>query len=78
MADIYSKAARVLIWLGTESRNSTSALLSLEHIASKVKVNWHNYEISATTEEIHWSGPNIAPPLLEEDWLAIYHVIHRS
>jgi hypothetical protein len=77
MADIYSKADRVLIWLGPESQNSARALLCMEHIASKVKVNWHNYEISATTEEIHWSDQSIAMPLLEEDWLAIYHFIHR-
>ncbi|PMD30665.1 hypothetical protein L207DRAFT_641590 [Hyaloscypha variabilis F] len=77
MADIYSKAARVLIWLGPESQNSTRALLNLEHFASKVKVNWQNYELSATTEEVHWADQSMAMPLLEEDWLALYHFIHR-
>jgi len=77
MADIYSRAARVLIWLGPEAQDSSRALSCLEHVASKVWYDWNLQELSATTEELHWADKNAEIPLAEEDWIAIYHLINR-
>lgn len=39
MADIYSSAAKVVIWLGPEADNSTAAIESSKTLASKIHVD---------------------------------------
>lgn len=39
MADIYSNAARVVIWLGPEAENSTLALENLEYLGSAIDID---------------------------------------
>ncbi|KAE9371638.1 hypothetical protein N431DRAFT_545839 [Stipitochalara longipes BDJ] len=58
-------------------QNSSHALLCLQRIASKVKFNWHTMELSAIPEELHWADLKIALPLVEKDWIALHHLIHR-
>lgn len=50
MADIYSKAGRVLIWLGPESDDSDIAIDCIEEISSNIEVNWTLYTIRSTTD----------------------------
>lgn len=40
MGDIFQKAERVIVWLGPEGNWSTLALRTLEHLASKIEVDW--------------------------------------
>jgi hypothetical protein len=78
MADVYSKAARVAVWLGSESDDSSLAMDCIDKIASKVKVDWATLSMSAITHEVHW-GDMVTPiPLEELDMLAINHLIYRS
>jgi hypothetical protein len=77
MADIYSRAIKVLMWLGPESQDSSRALLCLNYIASKVNYDWSTGELSAITDEVHWADRDLFLPLAEEDWPAIHQLIHR-
>jgi hypothetical protein len=77
MADIFSKAARVLVWLGPESDDSLLAIDCLEKVASKVKVNWEKLTMTATTDEAHWTDLAIEMPLENVQLHAINHLIQR-
>lgn len=78
MGDIYSHAPRVVIWLGIEEENSSHALGLLSSLGTKIKINWNNQEISATSAEFHeWADPTIPLPYKEEAWLAIYKLLRR-
>jgi hypothetical protein len=77
MADVYSKATRVLVWLGLESENSAVAIDCLERIASKVKVDWATFQMSALTNEVHWANPNVVPTLAEGEFVAISNLLGR-
>jgi hypothetical protein len=78
MADIYSKATKVLVWLGPESEDSGRALFLLEYIASKVTYDWNMLQLSSTTDETHWADRTVQlPPLFEDEMPAIHHLIHR-
>ena len=45
MGDIYSKASRVVIWLGPESHDSSMAMDCVELISRHIEVNWYLYEM---------------------------------
>jgi hypothetical protein len=77
MADIYSTAAKVLVWLGPESDDSSVAIDCLEYVASKVKIDWLLHSISAITEEVHWADTTVTAHLVEAELLAICNLIHR-
>ena len=77
MADIYSKAAKVLVWLGPESDNSVLAINCLDYVSSKIKVDWNKSSITATANEIHWADRNVPPFLNDAKLLAITHLLHR-
>jgi hypothetical protein len=46
MADIYSKAARVLIWLGPASGDSSVALDCMKLVSSKIAIDWVHVTLS--------------------------------
>lgn len=78
MADVYSKAARVVVWLGPESDDSSLAMDCFDKIASKVKVDWTTLSMSAITHEVHWADTVTQSPLEPHEMLAINHLIYRS
>ncbi len=78
MADIYPKAARVVVWLGPESDDSSLAMDCFDKIASKVKVDWPTQTMSAITHDVHWVDRDTQLPLETHEMLAINHLIHRS
>lgn len=47
MADIFSLASRVIVWLGPESDDSALALKSLRDVGSGVKVDWDKWQYQA-------------------------------
>jgi hypothetical protein len=77
MADIFSKAVRVLVWLGPASDNSELALDLFERIASKVKVDEATFNIVATTNEAHWVDSKAGVPFNEVEFLSIWQFIQR-
>jgi len=78
MADIYSKAVKVLIWLGPELDDSSRAMDCLNYIASKVHVDFTTSSMSPATNETHWADQGVAPALNEVDVVAVFHFIQRS
>jgi len=77
MADIYSRAAKVLIWVGPEAQNSSRALKCVDLIASKVKWDYNTQLLLAITEDVHWADPNTELSLVHEEWIALSHLIDR-
>lgn len=45
MADIYSLASRVLIWLGPEHDDSTLAIQELDALGSTIKIEWDKQQV---------------------------------
>ena len=78
MVDIYSKAVRVVVWLGPESDDSSLAMGCFDKIASKVKVDWTTLSMSAITHKVHWGDITTRSPLEQHEMLAINHLIYRS
>ena len=75
MADVYSMASRVIIWLGIESQNSTLALRAIDQFGSQMRVDWILYIITSVS-----TGETITPdkvPFDDEIWNAVGDVLHR-
>ena len=51
MGDIYRSARQTTVWLGPEEDNSCLAIEALDHLASKVTVDWSTFTIVATGED---------------------------
>lgn len=45
MADIFSGAFRVVVWIGPEAQDSTHVLVNLQQIGSRVLVDWEQYTV---------------------------------
>ncbi len=63
MADIYTSATKVVIWLGPESDDSVLGLGCVIVMASKVIVDWGVKTITAITEDLHWADTQEEPHL---------------
>ena len=75
MADVYSMASRVIIWLGIESQNSTLALRAIDQFGSQMRVDWILHTItSVSTGETITQGKI---PFDAEIWNAVGDVLHR-
>ena len=55
MADIYSRASRVVIWLGPESHDSSMALDCIELIGRHVSCDRDSAKLHALSAEAHWA-----------------------
>jgi hypothetical protein len=77
MANIYSKAVKVLIWLGLESDDSSRAMDCLNYIASKVKVDFDTSSMWPTTNDTHWGDMRVALTLDEVDVMAVFRFTQR-
>jgi hypothetical protein len=77
MADIFSKAVRVLVWLGPASDNSELALELFERIASKVKVDEATFNIVPTTNKAHWVNFRAELPFNKVKHLSIWQFVQR-
>ncbi|KAF4633797.1 hypothetical protein G7Y89_g4314 [Cudoniella acicularis] len=71
MADIYSKAARVVVWLGLASETTSMAIICFDTIASHIDVNWPKLEIRALSVDRSWADLETAPPFDRDACLAI-------
>ncbi|KAH6721847.1 heterokaryon incompatibility protein-domain-containing protein [Leptodontidium sp. MPI-SDFR-AT-0119] len=79
MANIYSKATRVLIWLGPVSDDSRMAIDCLKRISSKYHVDWMTWSIEPVTKDgSWWATPGEMLPLSDEQNWSILHLISRD
>ena len=81
MTDIYSKAARVVIWLGPERDHSTQALDLLSYLSSRVEVDWLGLSmrsISVEASEAHWGNIHTLLPYSASEFLWISSLLDRS
>lgn len=65
MSDIYSKASRVVVWLGQATKHTPAALETVEHIASKVVIDFKRGTMcsaSSKHSERHWGDRYIDLP----------------
>ena len=82
MADIYSLAKEVLVWLGPEADNSTSALDTLRNIGNLVEVDIRANTMSPSSnakysDDFHWSDPTKTLFCGTEQFMPIYHLFGR-
>jgi hypothetical protein len=70
MADIFSNAERVVVWLGPESNDSTMAMTLMESLSSKFEVDWNLQKMrpSSPQSEAHWSNKDIILTYEEDEW----------
>ena len=81
MADIYRSAAKVIVWLGPEANNSTTAIEALKKFTSKICVDWTRYTIGAASEEdaeSDWVDSTKVAPSDQETWSSIGWLLDRS
>jgi hypothetical protein len=81
MADIYTLAHRVVVWLGEDADDSDLALCALQDLGTKVKVDWHRFKMSSaasTSSAGHWADASQQLPYDEKVIKAIYHFFGRS
>ena len=79
MADIYSHANRVVIWLGPESADSNRAISVLSYIGEQVEYSTR-YDVLANPDatETTWFQRKMVLPYTEETWEVIRSLISRS
>lgn len=77
MADVFSKATKVLVWLGPESENSALAINRLEYIATKVEIDWSTFQVLPLTDEAHWADITVVTTLTEDDLVALSNLVGR-
>lgn len=73
MADIFSKAYRVVIWLGPEVEDTPLAIECISLIASKVNVDWDMVRMYAVSTEKHWADLEESLPFDKRECSALLH-----
>ncbi|KAL9006165.1 MAG: hypothetical protein Q9188_001091 [Gyalolechia gomerana] len=80
MADIYSLAEKVIVWLGPEADGSSLALEALDPLASKISVDWNHYTNSlASVEDVgtDWLDLDLYTPFHDEIYFALVYHLNR-
>jgi hypothetical protein len=78
MADIYSSASSVIVWLGLESHDSLLAMQSFELISSKIAVDWDLMTLSFPTDEVHWANGQTVLQLCQAQYAAMCSLLLRE
>ena len=75
MAAVYSMASRVMVWLGPESQNSTSALRAIDRLGSLVRVDWSTNKMTlvSTGETI----TRFTDPFDDKMWMSVEDLLGR-
>ena len=82
MTDIYSLATKVLVWLGPEADNSTSALNTLREISNMVEVGFLGNSMSPSSnarysDEFAWFDKTKTLIYRTEQYMPIHHLFRR-
>jgi len=77
MADIYSKATRVVVWLGPASEDSSMAIAFFNKICSKTAVDWQTYSFRPTSADTWWADMSVPVPLDQAQSISISSLLSR-
>jgi len=77
MADIYSKATRVVVWLGPESEDSSMAIDAFNTICSNTVVDWQTWSVRPTSPDPLLANGNVPVPLDEAQSNSISSLLSR-
>jgi hypothetical protein len=77
MVDIFSRAKRVLVWLGPESDSSSLALHVFQEIDAHVEIDESTMALTATTDEVHWVDLSLDLPFNGVELLSVSEFLHR-
>ena len=79
MADIFSSAARVVVWLGRDADNSGLALDRLHYLGEQVvtRKSLDSFP-SPSAAKPYWFRSDLAIPYDEETWDSIHKLIDRE
>lgn len=78
MANIYSRARKVIAWLGPDYDDAVKALQGLQYVGEQVEAT-NNYYIarSPNASEPTWHDPKKLLPLDDSFWAAVIDLVHR-
>jgi hypothetical protein len=80
MGDIYSKAIRVVIWLGPDANDSAVAFRTIPLLTALFKLNWTKYRVDPLPlpyNKGYWADKNHLLPIIEREARAIFNLIQR-
>jgi hypothetical protein len=75
---IFSRARRVILWVGPKSEDSDLAMDCISMIASRVKVRWQTTQLYPITNESHWADHDVPLPLSDTEHAALFRFYSRS
>ncbi|KAI3326839.1 heterokaryon incompatibility protein-domain-containing protein [Xylariaceae sp. AK1471] len=76
MADIYSQASQVVVWLGSPREKTDGAITALKRIGQSVKMLRKGRVLAPTPESTSgWHRPDLQMPLSEEEWESIHYLV---
>jgi hypothetical protein len=83
MADIYTLAESVVVWLGPEGDDSSWALRTLNNIGSMVDADWTEITMRPSDEavaagELHWADQNATMLFKSGELVPAHHLLGRT
>ncbi|KAI0837506.1 heterokaryon incompatibility protein-domain-containing protein [Hypoxylon sp. FL0890] len=78
MGDIFTYAARVVVWLGPEADGSSLALQTLSHLGRQVVIDFYKLTIRPVAGADRFAGSKIQPPLSLQEWETIRALVSRE
>ena len=79
MADVFSMADRVIVWLGPEMDNSKYALATLQDLSLEIEVGWINESMTPAADRApSWADRSCPLPYDAKTLQAISDLLHRS
>lgn len=78
MANIYSRARKVIAWLGPDYNDAVKALQGLQYVGKQVETTNNFYMArSPDASEPTWHDPKELLPLDDSFWAAVIDLVHR-
>jgi hypothetical protein len=78
MADIFTKASRVVVWLGPESSDSSVAMDCFHTISENIQVHPVMKTIRSLSNETHWEDIYFRLPSSRAQYWSMYRFLQRS
>ncbi|KAL8942667.1 MAG: hypothetical protein Q9216_001521 [Gyalolechia sp. 2 TL-2023] len=80
MAEIYTLAEKVIVWLGPDADGSSLAMEALDSLASKISVDWNHYSIRpASAQDLgsDWLDLDTHAPFSDQIYFALVSLLNR-
>jgi hypothetical protein len=80
MGNIYNRASGVIVWLGTETHNSSGAMNLMQSLGVQVDVDWDLLKATSSSEiaSAHILDESVPLALEVDDLDALVHLFHRQ